>query len=84
VKQQFELYDQIAATSDAAEQQRLMGEILKIAEEQFYNIGIGLPAVVYGVRKNTLKNVPDSMPEAAVYPTPGPTNPPQYFLESAE
>ena len=84
VKQQFDLYDQISATSDAEEQQRLMGEILKIAEEEFFNIGIGLPAVVYGVRGNSLKNVPDSMPEAAVYPTPGPTNPPQYFLEAGE
>jgi peptide/nickel transport system substrate-binding protein len=84
VKQQFALYDQISATTDVDEQQRLMGEILDIAEEQFFNIGIASPATVYGVRKNTLKNVPDSMWEASVYPTPGPTNPPQYFLEGAE
>jgi peptide/nickel transport system substrate-binding protein len=81
VKQQFALYDQVSETTDEAEQARLLGEILKIAETEFFNIGIGLPAVVYGVRKNNLKNVPDSMPEAAVYPTPGPTNTCQYFLE---
>jgi peptide/nickel transport system substrate-binding protein len=37
--------------------------------------------VVYGIRKNNLKNVPDSMWEAAVYPTPGPSNPAQYYFE---
>jgi peptide/nickel transport system substrate-binding protein len=82
IKQQFELYDQLTETADPDEQNRLLGEILRIAQEEFWVMGIGTPAVVYGVRKNNLKNVPDSMPEAAEYPTPGPTNPAQYYLES--
>jgi hypothetical protein len=45
-------------------------------------IGLGTPAVVYGIRKNNLMNIPDSMPGAAVYPTPGPTNTSQYSFES--
>jgi peptide/nickel transport system substrate-binding protein len=82
VKQQFALYDQISETADPEEQTRLMKEILAISQEEFFVIGIGTPAVVYGIRKNNLRNVPDSMPEATVYPTPGPTNPFQYFFES--
>jgi peptide/nickel transport system substrate-binding protein len=82
IKQQFALYDELTQTSDPDEQTRLLNEILAIAQENFWVIGIGTPAIVYGIRKNNLMNVPDSMPEAAEYPTPGPTNPAQYFFGS--
>jgi len=82
IKQQFALYDELTATADPDEHTRLLNEILAIAQENFWVIGIGTPAVVYGVRKNTLMNVPDSMWEAAVYPSPGPANPAQYYFES--
>ncbi len=82
IKQQFALYDELTTTSDPDEQTRLLNEILAIAQENFWVIGLGTPAIVYGIRKNSLKNVPDSMPEAAVYPTPGPTNTSQYYFES--
>jgi peptide/nickel transport system substrate-binding protein len=81
IKQQFALYDELSQSPDPDEQTRLMNEILKIAQEEFWVIGVGTPAVVYGIRTNTLRNVPDSMPEATVYPTPGPTNPEQYYFE---
>ena len=81
IRQQFDLYDELTQTADPDEQVQLMSEILQIAQEQFWVMGIGTPALVYGVRQNNLKNVPDSMPEAAEYPTPGPTNPSQYFFE---
>jgi peptide/nickel transport system substrate-binding protein len=82
IKQQFALYDELTATSDPDEHTRLLGEILTIAQENFWVLGMGTPAVVYGIRKNNLKNVPDSMWEAAVYPTPGPLNPAQFYFES--
>lgn len=82
IQQQFALYDELVATADPDEQTRLLNEILTIAQENFWVIGIGTPAVVYGIRKNNLKNIPDSMWEAAVYPTPGPSNPAQYYFES--
>jgi peptide/nickel transport system substrate-binding protein len=82
IKQQFALYDELTATSDPGQQNRLLGEILAIAQENFRVIGLGTPAVVYGIRKNNLMNIPDSMPGAAVYPTPGPTNTSQYSFES--
>ena len=80
VKRQFELYDQLSATADADEQIEYMKEILAIAQEEFFAIGISLPAPGYGIVKNSMHNVPQSMPDATVYPTPGPTNPAQYFF----
>ncbi|HEY9075612.1 MAG TPA: ABC transporter substrate-binding protein [Anaerolineaceae bacterium] len=80
-KKQMELYDQLKATGDTKKQDELMKEILKIAQEQFYAIGIALPANGYGICKNNFKNVPKSMPGAWLYPNPGPTDPPQYFFD---
>lgn len=81
VKRQYQIYEQIAATADSEEQYRLMGELLAIAQEQFYAIGVSLPAAGYGLVKNTFTNVPESMPDATQYPTPAPTNPEQYYFD---
>jgi peptide/nickel transport system substrate-binding protein len=80
-QRQMELYDQINATSDPAEQEGLMKEILAIAEEEFYCMGLVLPGPGYGIVKNTMHNVPAAMPDAFLYPTPGPTNPEQYYQD---
>jgi peptide/nickel transport system substrate-binding protein len=81
VKRQMELYDQIKMSGDAAEQAELMKEILDIAVEQFYAIGISLGAPGYGIVKNNFHNVPSPHPGAWLYPNPGPTNPQQYWIE---
>ncbi|MGN6563665.1 MAG: ABC transporter substrate-binding protein [Thermomicrobiales bacterium] len=80
-KLQMDLYRQISQTSDTDKQTALMKQILAIAKDQFYVIGISLPANGYGVQKNTFHNVPKQFPDATTYPTPGPTNPCQYFSE---
>ncbi|MFN2201262.1 MAG: ABC transporter substrate-binding protein [Caldilineaceae bacterium] len=80
-KRQMELYDQLKATGDPAEQQALMEEILSIAKDEFYAIGISLPAPGYGIVKNDFHNVPASMPGAWLYPNPAPTNPEQYYIQ---
>lgn len=81
-KRQMELYDQLKATGDATEQERLMKEILQIAADEFYTIGISLPAAGYGIVKNNFFNVPDSFPNAWLYPHPAPTMPEQFFIRS--
>lgn len=83
VKRQMELYDQVQATADPDEQLRLMTEILEIAKEQFYHIGIGTLPPGYGIVKNNFHNVPEAMPQAGLYPNPAPTMPEQYFIEPA-
>lgn len=80
-RQQMDLYDQLNATSDPAEQESLMKELLAITAEQFYCMGLALPGPGYGIVKNTMHNVPASMPDAFLYPTPGPTNPEQYYFD---
>jgi peptide/nickel transport system substrate-binding protein len=80
-KRQMDLYDQIRITGDTAKQQELMREILDIATEEFYVIGISTQADGYGVVKNNMRNVPTSMPWSWIYPHPAPDNPCQFFFE---
>lgn len=80
IKAQMDLYDQIKASGDPAEQAELMTQILDMAAEQFYAIGIALPASGYGIVKNNFHNVPSPHPGAWLYPNPGPTNPEQYWI----
>jgi peptide/nickel transport system substrate-binding protein len=81
-KKQQELFDQMKATGDAAKQNDLMKQILQIAQEQFWTIGVGLAPKGYGIVKNNFKNVPKSMPSAWNYPNPAPMDPPQFFFDS--
>jgi peptide/nickel transport system substrate-binding protein len=79
----MELYDQLKTTADQDRQLELMREILEIATEQFYVIGISTEAEGYGVVRNNFRNVRDLMPNSFIYPHPAPTNPEQYFFSDA-
>ena len=79
-KKQMDLYEQLSQTGDAAEQKRLFKEILDISKDQFYVIGIVSTAARYGIVANNFHNVPNPMIWSYPYPTPGPTNPEQYFV----
>ena len=81
-KKQMELYDQLKATGDTKKQDELMKQILQISQEQFYAIGIALPANGYGLCKNNFKNVPKVMPGAWLYPNPGPYDPCQFYFDA--
>jgi peptide/nickel transport system substrate-binding protein len=80
-KRQMELYDQVNATPDEEGQYELMHQILDIAQDQFWAMGIGLSPPSYGIVANDFHNVPNSMFAASVYNNPGPTNPEQYWIE---
>lgn len=80
VQEQMDMYDQLQATADPDEQLRLMQEILAIAKDQFYHIGIATQPPGYGLVKNNFHNVPEQMPQAGLYPNPAPTMPEQYFI----
>jgi len=77
-QRQMALYDQLKATPTLEGQQEVMNEILEIAADQFWAIGVSLPAPGYGIVSNDMINVPASMPGAWLYPNPGPSNPSQY------
>jgi peptide/nickel transport system substrate-binding protein len=80
-RQQMDLYEQLKQTADPDEQNAIFAQLLEIAQQQFWAMGISLPNNGYGIVKNTFHNVPAAMPGAAIYPDPGPTNPQQYFIQ---
>ncbi len=84
VKSQLQLYEQIKASADPDQISSLMGQILAIAEEQFYVMGICKPEDFYILVKSNFHNVPGTMPKSFSYPTPAPTNPCQYFIDPME
>jgi peptide/nickel transport system substrate-binding protein len=79
---QMELAWQIPREADPEAQKQLFREILQIAKEQFYVIGIASAADGYGIVKNNLRNVVDGYPDSFLYLTPGPVNIPTWFFES--
>ncbi len=81
-RKQMELYDQIKVTPDEGKQVELMKQILEIAADQFYCIGVSLPANGYGIVKNNFRNVPERMfSSGGPYLNPAVTNPSQYFFQ---
>jgi peptide/nickel transport system substrate-binding protein len=81
VRRQMELYDQIRVTGDLDTQLELMMEILEIAAEQFYVIGISTEPDGYGIAKNNLRNVQMTMPWSWIFPHPAPTNPQLWYWD---
>ena len=65
---------------DVDKQREMMTEVLEIAAEQFYRIGISLDMGQFGVVKNNYYNVPLAMPESWNYPDPFPTNTSTYWI----
>jgi peptide/nickel transport system substrate-binding protein len=82
VKRMMDLYRQVETTASVEEQERLMKEYLKIAKEEFYVIGTIKQTEKYFIAANNLLNVPKEMMMGWHYPSPGPSRPEQYFIES--
>jgi peptide/nickel transport system substrate-binding protein len=79
----MDLYREVLQTGDLERQKELMGQILDIAAEQFYVMGISTEADGYGIVKNDFRNVPDSMFASFRWPSPGSTNPETYFWDQS-
>jgi peptide/nickel transport system substrate-binding protein len=82
-RRQMELYSRIQSTTNTEEQRRLLRQILEIAAEEFYVIGVALPDLGYGIVNQDLRNVPSTIPDAGFnFPCPGPANPCQFFFQN--
>jgi peptide/nickel transport system substrate-binding protein len=79
-KRQFELEQEILATADPERQRELMNEILQIAVDQFYCMGVALRSGEYGIASNNLRNAPSSSLVGWLHSELMPTNPQQYFF----
>ena len=84
VKLQQQLYDQIRGCAEPECMELLIEQILAIAEEQFYVMGISLAPNQYMLVRSDFHNVPRTMPYSWAWPTPAPTNPCQYFIDPQE
>lgn len=82
VQKQMMLYDQVQQTADPDQRTVLMKQILQIAADQFYVIGVSADANGYGVVRNDFHNVPKSTPASYIYPNPGPDNPEQFYISA--
>jgi peptide/nickel transport system substrate-binding protein len=79
VQEALKLYDEMKSTVDADKRVAAFRQILEIAADQFYCIGIKIPNDGYGIRRNNMRNIPDKIFNSFGYPAPAPTNPEQYF-----
>ncbi|GAA5162434.1 ABC transporter substrate-binding protein [Viridibacterium curvum] len=77
----YALWDRWKAAPDEATADALFRDILAIAAEEFEVIGTVTSPAQTGIRSARLRGVPDSMPGAWIWPTPGPSLPQQYFLK---
>jgi peptide/nickel transport system substrate-binding protein len=80
-KRQIELYQTIQATASDEEKEKLMKEILQIAADEFWVIGMCTPTPGYGIVKNNFKNVPESYFSWWPARDPANTNPEQFYIE---
>lgn len=81
MKKRFNLFAEYKSKADPADQDRLFREIHSIAADEFEVIGVVSDANRVGVVNKNLRNVPEAMPRAWMYPDPGPTLPQQYYYE---
>jgi len=80
-RRQMELFDQIKASADPAQQNVLMSQILEIAADEFHSIGISTPRDGYCLVANDFHNVPEGTASSWSVATPGPSNASQYFID---
>lgn len=74
VKKACDLFDQLKGAPTYGAQVEFMKQILQIAADNFFNIGVCTPPDLYGIRKNNLKNVTDPMLNSWMFPTASPYN----------
>ncbi len=79
-KKQMDLYRDILRSADVAKQNELMQQLLNIAADEFYAIGINSPGPLFAAVKNNLHNV-YPRPFAWTYPSPVASNTEQYYFD---
>ncbi len=79
-RRQMELFRQFQAEADPEVGEQHMREILQIAKEQFWVIGISLPDEGYGIVKNDMHNVM-TFAEVVRWDAPAYTNPSAWFFD---
>jgi peptide/nickel transport system substrate-binding protein len=76
-----ELYRQLIITADQDEQDALMHQILDIAVEEFYCMGIALRQEEYGIVNNRIRNTPAVSTTGWLHAELMPNNPQQFYID---
>jgi len=79
IQKQIEMYNEMLVTTDPAKQKALFMQILDIAADEFFCIGVTTMPQDFGIAKNDLRNVAMESFSAWPYPDPAPTNPCTFF-----
>ncbi|WP_319518611.1 ABC transporter substrate-binding protein [uncultured Martelella sp.] len=77
---QQELFRAVLAEPDQQKRIEMFHEIMDIAKESFWTLGIMQPTADYGIRNIRLRNVPDVLMASTMYAHPGASNPEQYYF----
>lgn len=80
MKEQFDLFAQINATTDNERRIMLMKKMTENAAEFFPMIGIGAPKSAYALVSRRMRNVPDRMEGSYWFTAPGPYDPTTFFF----
>ncbi len=78
-KRQMALYQEVFATIDASKRLALMKELLDIAKDEFYTIGVMQPTSDYGIVNKLMANFPSVLLASSEYAHPGAANPEQFY-----
>jgi len=81
IKAMMTKFNEVKTATTWEDQVKTMGEVLQMSADYFPCIGISTPAPTYGLAKNNLHNVPDTMIMSFSYPTPGPINTFTFFYK---
>ena len=84
IKKALSIYQQVLGTPDPEKQKALMKEIMVIAADDFYPIGICTTSSMYAIVKNNFRNVPKHWYRSWTYANPGPINICQFFVEGTK
>ena len=84
IRRQMALYDSLNTLVNSEERREGMMEVLEIAADQFYSIGIRMPPPGFGIAKNNFRNIPDPLPMAGPLWHPSPISVQFFFDTSGE
>jgi peptide/nickel transport system substrate-binding protein len=85
MQRQMSIYrERVVGTADRDAQYAAIKEVIEIARDEFWTMGLSLPGEPFCVRTNRLRNVPgdDQMWMSFKCPYPAVTNMTTYYLES--
>lgn len=81
IKAFYEKYEEVKTAVGFENQKKVMDELLQMSADYFFVLGISTPPNLYGVVKDNMHNVPDTMINSWAFPTPSPYNTFTFFFK---